>query len=1112
MIAFRSALFGFCILLLVTTGRLEAASLDNGGVASLRAGFAAPTAESGPYTWWHWMNGNVSQDGITRDLESMKAVGIRGAYLFDIGGEGQRGQVPPGPVRVLSPEWFDHVQHAADEAERLGLELLAHNCAGWSTTGDPAVSVEDSMKRLVWSEARVTGGQRKSLLLAKPDHQHGYYRDIAAFAIPGEEPLRVAEHAAKIGSEQRSAMMIRPIGATKVAGVPRASVVTLPRFSDDGSLEWDAPAGEWTVVRLGYTTTGRTNHPAQPEGRGFEVDKMDREAVRRFFRDGLPGRLAGMRTTGGRAAFAALLIDSQEAGMQNWTPGFFQEFQRRRGYSLAPYVAAFSGFVVEDVETTDRFLWDFRRTLADLMVDCHVGELRRLANAAGLELHLEPYAQGNYRQAEYGAAADVVMTEFWKGRRRDRRVKPVASIAHTLGSSEVRAEAFTTSYWNSGWRGHPWELKTAGDTAWANGVTRYVFHTWAHQALPESIRPGMTMGPWGVGFNQRQTWWTLAPAWLGYIQRAQALLQSGHSTADVAVLLDESAPCPEANQFDELVADLPAGFDYDLVDPGLLIERANGGQEGLRLASGAHYALLKLPDIQRITPELMRTIDRLARAGVPMLGHNYAAAPGLFQATTVDAEVRGLSEALERDASRGELPAYFIETPLTTVLSSRGLAPDFAADCSPSDVRLGWIHRRIRDADIYFVANPSPKRVRAGLRFQSEPRSPEVWDPVTGQTRRIGAYTASEGVVRFDLTFGPRQSLFIVLPDGEPPAPRWARLLDNAPQTKAEVPRLEVLMARGGSTTSGDGSVDITEATQRDADDGRIELEWTGDQVVLHYRLAGETEYRWLTYGDRLTLEVGGPPAAAPTSVLAEDGESLLVSGPGPFELVPNRGTRSVVDPPRTEFRQALASPWRVRFLDGRGAPDEIQLTTLSDLAQHVDPRVRYYSGRLEYQTRFQLPQGWSTERERIELDLDRIANMARVHCNGIEIGTLWARPYRCDLTAAIREGENELRIEVANSWSNRLIGDEQYPADLPAHPSGVLHGPLPDWVLEGDATRRPESRRQAFSTYRHYQADDRLPPSGLIGPAKLVGWIRIPLQPIADETASGSQPNPPLK
>lgn len=1110
MIAFRAALFGFLILLLVTTGEVEAASLDAGGVASLRADFATPTAESGPYTWWHWMNGNVSRDGITRDLEAMKAVGIRGAYLFDIGGEGQRGQVPSGPVRVLSGDWFEHVQHAADEAERLGLELLAHNCAGWSTTGDPAVSVEDSMKRIVWSEALITGGQRRSVSLAKPDHQQGYYRDIASFAIPGGEPLRVFDHAAKIASEQRSAMMIAAVGDPRVTGVPRANVVVLPRVSDDETFEWDAPAGEWTIVRLGYTTTGRTNHPAQPEGRGFEVDKMDREAVRRFFRKGLPGQLAGMRTAGGRPAFGAFLIDSHEAGMQNWTPSFPQEFRSRRGYSLAPYFAALAGFVVDDVEKTDRFLWDFRRTLADLMVDCHVGELRRLSNTAGLELHLEPYAQGNYRQGAYGAAADVVMTEFWKGHRRDGRVKPVASIAHTLGSSEVRAEAFTTSYWNSGWRGHPWELKAAGDTAWANGVTRYVFHTWAHQALPDSVRPGMTMGPWGVSFNQRQTWWELAPAWLEYIQRSQALLQCGHSTADVAVLLGESAPCPEANEFGELVADLPAGFDYDLVDPGLLIDGAGGGPDGLRLASGAHYALLKLPDMQRITPELMRAIDRLARAGVPMLGRTYAAAPGLLNTAKADVEVRDLSEALARDAGRGKLPAYFVEVSPSEVLASRGLAPDFAANCSPSEVRLGWIHRRTRNADIYFVANPTPKRVGAQLRFRSDPRSPEVWDPVTGQTRRVEAYTAADGMVLFDLTFAPRQSVFIVLPDGETRPPQWAAVVNKAPEVPAQLPQLEVLMARSGSTTSGDGSIDIAEALQRDADDGRIDLVWSKDQVALHYRLAGEAEYRWLTYGDRLSVEAGGLPASVPTAQLSEDGEALLVSGPGPFELVSNHGMRSVVAPARTEFRHTLSSPWRVRFLDGLAAPDEIKLATLCDLSENRTPQVRYYSGRLEYRTQFQLPEGWNTNRQRIELDLSRVANMARVHCNGIEIGTLWARPYRCDLTAAITEGENELKIEVANSWSNQLIGDEQYPADLPAHPSGVLRAPLPDWVLEGDPGRRPETRRQTVSTYRHYQAGDRLPPSGLIGPAELVGWIRIPLQATSDETFSGSQSSPP--
>lgn len=1088
-------------LLLANAGGLSAAPVGGRGIASLRAGFAEPTAASGPYTWWHWMNGNVSREGITSDLEAMRAVGVRGAYLFDIGGEGERGQVPPGPVRVLSSDWFDHVQHAADEAERLGLELLAHNCAGWSTTGDPAVSVEDSMKRLVWSETRLTGGEPISITLAKPTHGHGYYRDLAVLALPGKNPTRVVDHEAKSGWEQRAAMMVATPGSKRVAGVPMAEVITLPALPEDGVVAWDAPAGDWTVVRLGCTTTGRTNHPAQPEGRGFEVDKMDRAAVGRFFRNGLPGRLASMRTAGGEPAFKALLIDSHEAGMQNWTPRLIEEFRRRRGYSPTPYLAALAGFVVEDAETTDRFLWDYRRTLADLMTDCHAGELRRLMNEAGLEMHLEPYAQGNYRQAEYGAAADVVMTEFWKGRRRDGRVKPVASIAHSLGSSEVRAEAFTTSYWNSGWRGHPWELKSAGETAWANGVTRCVFHTWAHQALPESIRPGMTMGPWGVGFNQRQTWWELAPAWLAYIQRSQALLQSGHSTADVAVLLDESAPRPEANGLGTLTADLPEGFDYDLVGPGLLQEGATGGPDGLRLASGARYALLKLPRAERITPELMRAIDRLARAGTPMLGWSYTAAPGLADAASADAEVQRLSEALARDARRGELPTYYLGVTLGEALQALGLPPDLEATCSPAGVRLAWIHRRTQDADLYFVANPEPKRVRAKLRFRSRSRAPEVWDPVTGETRRLGAYSVDDGAVAFDLTLAPWQSVFVVLPDGEAPRPRWSGLVGTASAAAAVEPRIEVLRARLGSTTSRGGSVDATEAVQREADSGRLERVWTGDQLALQYRLGGETHYRWLTYGDRLLVEAGGPPAAAVTAEFAADGGSLLVCGPGPYRVLSHTGPGPVVAPEPKAFRQRLTRPWRVRFLDGPAAPAEIGLAELSNLSEHPDPQVRYYSGRIEYRTRFDLPVGWTRERARIELAFGRIANLAQVACNGTEVGTLWARPYRCDLTPLVTEGENELRIEVANSWSNRLIGDEQHPSDVPSHPSGVLRGPLPDWVLNGEPDARVETRRQAFSTYRHYGAEDRLPPSGLIGPAELVGWVEIPLPPAAPET-----------
>ena len=146
---------------------------------SLEQNFQNPPPSAKALTWWHWINGNVTKQGITTDLEAMKNVGIQGAQLFNV----SLGQ-PLGNATYLSEEWLDLFEFSAKEAHRLGLELAFHNCAGWSSTGGPAITPEYAMQKLVYSETIHQGDQVFKGQLQQPEIQLGYYQDIAILAFP----------------------------------------------------------------------------------------------------------------------------------------------------------------------------------------------------------------------------------------------------------------------------------------------------------------------------------------------------------------------------------------------------------------------------------------------------------------------------------------------------------------------------------------------------------------------------------------------------------------------------------------------------------------------------------------------------------------------------------------------------------------------------------------------------------------------------------------------------------------------------------------------------------------------------------------------------------------
>ena len=1003
--------------------------------------FRAPSADARPQVWWHWMNGNVTKEGITADLEAMRAIGIGGAHIFDVSIG-----IPKGPVDFNSPAWHEHVRWAAHEAKRLGVELGLSNCSGFSSSGGPWVTPEDSMKRLIWTERSVTGGCG-ALGITRPTisasaETNGFYRDVAVVAfrapravrlkdVPGKtvrkEPLRItvsfdepfratmlgirieskswsddcpvrveasddgksyrtilkrriySQLSGKVDTSLRNLVLPETTARHyRVTAMPRrglpctlhdidlgrwGGLENLPlktftfkaeRFSlsdtsargradkdeavaevldltdkvrADGTLDWCALEGEWRVLRFGCAAMGVKTRPATPSGEGLETDKLNAESTRRHFNAYIGLLLKALGPD--RDAIDTVLVDSYEVGAQNWTQGLERIFRERLGYSIVPYLPVFAGYVVKDVETSERFLFDFRRLVADLFAENYGDEMARLCHANGLKFSLEPHGDFASDDMRYGQNADIVIGNFWSGAKGS--VNPgverlVASIAHVWGRRYVGSEAFTAR--PKGWLRTPAYIKAQGDYAYCLGVNRIIYHRYAHQPWTNpACVPGMTMGPWGMHFERTQTWWHLAKDWVTYQTRCQQMLQDGRFVADVALFCGEEAPNSLKG-----VDKVPKGYGFDgCAAAAVRAMRVEKGE--LVLPSGMRYRMLAVPDSCRTGPEMFRMLENLKAAGATVVKYG---------------EVK---DALVR----------------------KGISPDFSC---PQD-GVSYIHRRYEGGeDAYFVAWQGVTGTTVRCSFRQEGRVPELWDPETGETADAPEWSSQFGRTDVTLDFDPSGSVFVVF--------------------------------------------------RRSA----------GSVKEVSRRMRQETVHE-----------------------------------------------------------QPVTGGWELAFPSGWGAPEKLHLDSLRSWTEVLDDGVRYFSGTATYSKRIFLDRAIGAD-ERLVLELGDVREFAEVTVNGVSYPVLWKPPFRLDITDAVMSTSNvpsvasvpcvsslEITIRVTNLWPNRLIGDERLPPDREWKPGRNWLKEIPDWVKRGD---RSPTGRHTFTTWHHWTKGDKLLPSGLIGPVAL--------------------------
>ena len=1060
--------------------------------------FLHPPESAKPWVFWYWMQASVSKAGITADLEAMKQVGIGGAYLMTIKGPAN----PPltdAPIVQLTPEWWKMVKFAMAEARRLGLKLAMHVSDGFALAGGPWITPDLSMQKVVWTERQVKGSIHFNDILEQPETNEGYYNDIAVYAYPSaagaglstktiipivscsnrdstvqslvrpdnkknfscedhcwvqyafKEPFTCrsiiihsknnyqsnrllveisndginfttlgrldpprsgwqdgdADYTHSIpsttakyfrftydkagsepGAEDLDAAKWKPsfkLTGIELSSEPRISqfegkngevwriakattkdqipdhlciqpntVIDLTNKIDkQGRLNWNVPAGDWTIVRIGHTSTGHKNDTGGG-GKGLECDKFNPVAVRTQF-DSWFGEVFKQVGPDANEVLKIFHVDSWECGSQNWSPVFREEFIKRRGYDPIPYLIIMAGVPMVNADFSEKYLHDIRETIADLIADNFYVTLAKLAHAKGCRFTAESVAPTMVSDGMlHYKYADIPMGEFWL--RSPTHDKPndmadAISGGHIYGRNVIQAEGFTEL--RTMWDEQPGMMKPLLDRNFVLGINRMVFHVFMHNPWMDR-KPGMTLDGIGLFFQRDQTWWNEAKAFIAYTTRCQALLQIGKPVTDIAVFTGEDYP-RRAVLPDRLVQVFPgffsekqkeeehkrlqnngeplmqspvgvthsanladyrnfldplAGYAYDSFNPDVL-RQASVKNGRIELPGGASYGVLVIPGSDKMNPN----------------GGSLNKQDSIYLKNLIKYGAKVISGTY-RDSSFKQF----------------NLQPDVIATVGGNRKAEGiaWTHRRAPGIDIYFISNQDSIHKDLEISLRDHHKFPVTFDPVDGEINAIKNPAEVDGRIRFSVSLPPNGSVFVVFHDNK------------------------------------------------------------GIVTPLKSRMP---------------------------------------------------------EPPI--FNHQISTPWMVTFDPKAGGPSlPVTFPALSDWSSNTDSSIRYYSGTAIYSNSF----NWSKNHgsSQVLISVGKVDNIAEVFVNGIKCGTGWTPPFTVNITNALKQGNNELKIMVTNTWANRIIGDQ----------------------------RLPESRR-ITKTNAPYRLDGKpLLEAGLIGPVK-IGIVR---------------------
>lgn len=880
--------------------------------------FRDPGIENRPLALWTWMNGYVDRDRMVYELEEMMDKGMRGALIWDIGSLSDPDKMIPAGPGFLGPESLETIGLALKTASRLGLDLGMVASSSWNAGGE-WIEPADASMQILMTRKTVRGPGKQKLRIAPPENNGKpveKYFLITSMALPYS------------GNSQMSQELERAIYLDKLT-------------QNQEIIEWEVPEGEWEVFSFFSCNTMQNLVCPSPNSNGLVIDHLSRLATQNHF-DSLINRLATISSPENHLKL--FMLDSYEVyEMNDWSPGFLQEFKNRYQYDATPYLPLLADYQFPDSIIAERFRNDYRRLVSDLMIENHFGQSVDIANKYGAQMITEAGHGGSPRVDALKALghSHIPMGEFWN-RQRFWVTKEAASAAHIYGLNRVAAESLTG--WNH-WQHGPADFKQLIDIAFCEGLNQVVFHTFAHN--PEIAgKPGFVYHA-GEHINVNTTWWEMARPFMDYIARSSYLLRQGLFVGDACLYYGDQAPnlvppkridpnikpifddtqCLHCGQPKPVNPGKVPGYDYDYMNAEILTTALRVEDGRLVLPSGQSYRVLVLPDKEAISLEVLRAVEKLVANGAVVLGRRPLRSTSLENYPDCDLEIQEIADRLWGSCdgkqicvnSFGSGKIYWGKT-LEEVLQEINVPRDFDVQgIDNCDNHIDYIHRQTSTEDIYFVSNSLERSEKIKTRFRvPKNRYPQIWDPLTGFIQRDVEYQSTDQGILLDLELEALGSRFIIF------TPHKSR--KNDPEFSRNLQYISV---------------------KRDA----------------------------------------------------EDLESLDLSG-----------------------------DWQVHFDPAWGGPGNFSMQKLISWSEASEPGVASYSGKALYEKHFVVSKDQFQSGKTAVLQLDSVQEMARVWLNGQDCGTIWTPPYQTILSPHLREGENTLKIEVINTWNNRLVGESQNP------------------------------------------------------------------------------------
>jgi len=965
----------------------------------LRKEFAAPPAQSRLRCYWWWLNSMATKESITRDLEQMKLNGYGGASLVDAGSSSYTvaAKTKAGPV-FMSPEWMELYKHAVKEAQRLGIELSVNTQSGWNP-GGPTITPEFALKKIVHTDTVVTGGKKIQLVLRKPAMNY-LYEDIIVQAVRingADAPTKnkaIKNWGIKSFNESFGFKGTYPLFRLreedpvmeKIPGTSTKDVIDVTAYYKNGTFTWDAPAGDWAIIRFGWTCTGAATSTTSDGWGGLSMDHLSQAAFKKFSDDVILPLINTAQSVGNSVHF--LQTDSWEMGSVGWTQNFPAEFKKFRGYDMTPYLPVLAGRVVESADRSNRFLQDYRKTIGDCIAANHYQLFSNLAHKYGMGIHPE---SGGPHSAPVDALkvmaiSDFPQGEFWATANTHRikdderlAVKQSASVAHTEGKRFVGAEGPTSI--GPQWERSPKDLKSNIDRVFCSGVNRIVWHTFTSSPKEFGL-PGNEYFA-GTHMNPNVTWWKQAKDFITYLNRCSYMLQQGLFVGDVLYYYGDDVP--NFVFLKEDVKDLAFGYDWDKCSKDAVVKKATVKNNRLEFPDGTQYKVLVLPAEKAIDIEVLRKVEAMVKQGLTVIGHRPVKTSSLSNYPNDDQELNSIvakmwggidgRTIMENNYGKGKV---VWGKDINTVLNDLKIAPDFSFTSTQQNTALDYIHRTGDNTEIYFVVNrfgrkgindfefryltSLPDRYeQTECSFRVTGMVPELWDPMTGQTSGIMVYREENGRTIIPLNFEPEGSKVIVFRKAAPSS----HIVKIQKDGKTWFPRNE------------------------------------------------------FTGADRAVIDITRKENKTVTSV----------SEPGRYVFTGSDGKLTTRDFAAATNTVPVTGNWEISFDTKWGGPAQVQTASLKSWTEFADPGVKFYSGEAVYKKNFSV-----TDKDRKEnkvvLDLGNVLEMASIKINGQALPVRWTAPFEFDITSYVKSGENQLEVAVVNLWPNRLIGDSKLPKE----------------------------------------------------------------------------------